>query len=191
MSYNTPQEHSIIKPLLVDKKCKEIQTAMNELSWMQYAFARAYKQVDEREGARVVMPVVYQADKDYLSCMPNDALDGQTEAFSFVYVKQPQSIELYDKYYATQTCDISIIVFVNLLQIDSTIDYRFTERLKLQVLNKLSKVGQLTVTSTYDDMEECYSDFTQTAIEAKYLDSRQFAALRFDAEIKYGNNCKI
>lgn len=186
MSYATPIEFYVDDPILLDAKIAEIQIKLSTLSWLTYSFARAYRHAKEEGGANVYYPAVYQGTGiDYHNCFPNDNYNSH----SFIFVKQPQRLEDITSGYATAQADISIIVFARLRQI-STEDYHFIEKLKYDVMEKLDDIDSLTINEVFDDMEAVYSDFTASAIEAKYL-SEDMVALRFDCEIEYSNNCKI
>ena len=189
MTYTTPIQFEVTSPTHLDAKIAEIQTALKtaNLSWNQYSFARAYRFAKNVEGAKVYYPAVYQATtKDYLNVFPNDNLT----AYSFVYVKQPQELESETNQWQDYTADIAIILAFRLDKIGTSYDYRFTERLKYDVVEALKNVDKLDIGSVYDEMEECFDLFTVSEIETEYL-SEKWGALRLDCSVGYGNNCLI
>ena len=189
MSYTTPNQHEISSGILLDAKIAEIQEALDGISWLQYSFARAYKhaQRNVESGAKVYFPAVYQnAGKDYLNVFPNDNLTSQ----SFVYVRQPQTLDFYDNGFHSYTAEVSIIVVFRLDKISTAYSYNFTELLKYDMITALNNIEGLSIGEVYDEIEEVYNDFTVSEIEAEFL-SEQFGALRFDCSMTYSNDCII
>lgn len=185
MSYKAPVQHTVTSPKFLDDKIDEIQTAMGELSWMDKSFARAFKGVTEVGGNEVTFPEVYQGSGlDYLNVMPSD----EWGAYSFVYVRQPQEVISYDDYFIRYSANIAIIIFFDLEDISTSYDYRFTELLKEDVLNKLHEIKPLELTETFDDAADVFADFSKT-IERKYL-QRKYGGLRIECSIEYENKCK-
>ena len=189
MSYITPIEFEVTDPVLLDAKIAEIQTALKtaSLSWNGYSFARAYKHAKNVNGAKVYYPAVYQGQSlDYLNVYPNDNLS----SYSFTYVKQPQTLDSETDGFHDYEAELSVVVVFRLHKIGTSNAYRFTELLKYDVIRALEDIDSLTIESVYDEIEDCFSDFTVTEIEPQYL-SEKFGALRFDCSVHYSNNCQI
>lgn len=189
MSYKTPTQFKVgtsNTAILLDEKIEEIQTAMDDLSWLTYSFARAYKTYKDMGETRITYPAVYQGDGvDYLNCFPND----NYASHSFVFVRQPQRLISTTQGWNDYEADISIIVFFRLKEI-STKGYHFTEELKYDVVEILEDIPELTINEVYDEIEDAYADFTVSAIESEFL-TEDTGALRFDCTVKYSNNCEI
>ncbi|RKZ99993.1 MAG: hypothetical protein DRQ47_10135 [Gammaproteobacteria bacterium] len=189
MSYTTPIQFEVTDPVLLDNKIAEIQTVLKTatLLWNEYSFARAYKHAKMVEGAKVYYPAVFQGTgMDYLNMFPNDNLN----SYSFVYAGQPQDLQYNDEGTHEYETTISIIVVFQLKKIGTSYDNRFTERLKYDVIDALALVPDLEIETVYDEIEECFAEFTVTEIEAQYL-SEQFGALRLDCSVNYSNECLI
>ena len=190
MSYATPIQFTVTSPILLDEKIAEIQTKLDTLSWLTYSFARAYRFAKTVDGANVYYPAVYQGSSggglDYHNCLPND----NYTSHAFTYVKQPQRIVDATLGYEISQADISIIFVFRLDKISSKKSYYYTELLKYDVVALLDTIDSLKINETFDEMEAVFSDFTASAIEAKFL-NKDFGALRFDCEVEYSNNCKI
>ncbi len=189
MSRHTPTAASYADAVLLDDKINEIREAMDTISWLSYSFGRAYKGVEVAD-SRIVYPEVFQAyGYDYLNLMPCDMWN-----YSFVWVRQPQTVISQQKGTArgtyTYEANLSVIVFYQRSSIGTTIRRPFDEELKYDCMYALGNVHELEVTNVFDDVEECFSDFTTSRIEAEYM-SRDFGALRFDVTVRYSNNCKI
>jgi len=189
MSYTTPIQFEVPDPVLLDEKIAEIQAVLKtaELSWNEYSFARAYKQAKNVEGAKVYYPAVYQGvDLDYLNVFPNDNLT----SYSFVYVKQPQTLDSQTSGFHDYSAELSVIVVFRLNKIGTSNAYRFTELLKYDVIRQLEDIPDLIFGNVYDEIEDCFADFTVSEIEYQYL-SERFGGLRFDCSVDYSNNCQI
>ena len=189
MTYSTPSEFQVSDPKLIDEKIADIQSALMLLSWNEVSFARAYKfaRRNVETNTKVYYPAVYQlSTKDYQSAFPNDMLTSQ----SFVYVKQPQTLDSENNGFHEYTTAISIIFSFRMRAIGTAYKYRYTERLKYDVVEALKNVSDLDIESVYDEIEDCFSDFSVSEIESEFI-TEQFGALRFDCLIHYSNDCKI
>ena len=189
MSYTTPIQFEVSNPVLLDAKIAEIQTALKtaNLSWNQYSFGRAYKHVRLEDGAKVYYPAVYQgAGKDYLSMFPNDNMTN----YSFVYASSPQDLQSSDEGTHTYETEISIILVFQFAKISSLYDNRFIERIKYDVIEALKLVSDLLINTVYDDIEDCFADFSVEQIESQFI-SDQYGALRLDCDMRYENDCLI
>ena len=178
------EQHIIDDAELLDAKLKEIQQKMDELDWLEKSFSRAFKGMND-DGLNY--PEVYQGKgKDYCNVSPND----KYKSFSFIYVGQPQTMDGIQKHFFNMTAEISVIFFFNLNKIDPDIQYRFTELLKADVLAKLDEVAKLTVNQVFDEVLECYSEFSPETVKKEYL-QKHFGALKFECTVRYSNDCKI
>ena len=61
-------------PVLLDKIIQDIQTKLKEkLTWLDYAFGRAYKLVQHQDnGGKFIYPAAYIGNSDYISLLPDD-----------------------------------------------------------------------------------------------------------------------
>ncbi len=190
MSQTKPIEHIIANPVLLDKEIAAIQVQMKNLSWLEISFGRAFKQFKLVNGTKVSFPAIFQAlDKDFYNAFPNDNI----KSYSFVFVDPTVITEFNVKRIHNIEHDISIIVFFDLKLIDNTLTYRFTEKLKEDVIFVLSNLGpnRLQINNITDDVEEVFSDFSISEIKSEFLKLR-FGAFKFDCTIFYKNdNCAL
>lgn len=186
MSQTNPIAHVVPNPVLLDKEIAAIQAQMATLSWLEVSFGRAFKQFKIVNGTKVSFPAIFQElGKDYYNAFPNDNIISH----SFVFVDPEQITEWNTKRLHDIEHDISIIVFFDLERIDNTLTYRFTEKLKEDVIFVLSNLrpNTLRVNNITDDVEEAFNDFSISEIKAEFLKLR-YGAFKFDCTIFYANN---
>lgn len=190
MSYQLPIAPVIANPVLLDKEIAAIQAQMSNLPWLELSFGRAFKQFKLVNGTKVSFPAIFQAlDKDFYNAFPNDNI----KSYSFVFVDPTQVTEWNVKRIHNIEHDISIIVFFDLKEIDNTFPYRYTEKLKEDVIFVLSDLRpqRLQINSITDDIEEAFNDFSISEIKSEFLKER-FGAFKFDCTIFYSNdNCAL
>ncbi len=185
MSQEDPIVHVIPNPVLLDKAIAKIQSAMGTLPWIQKSFARAFKRFKIVEGSKVSYPAIFQKWKgDYYTAFPNDRLTGQ----SFVFVS-PSEITEYDTrkiHYIKR--NVSIIISFDLEKIDNALEYRFTEKLKEDVIIVLATIGKssLEINNITDELEDVFGDFSVSEIESVFFKER-YGSLKFDCTIFYKN----
>ena len=188
MSYRNPIEQVIADPVLLDKEIKNIQTVLGTLSWLEKSFGRAFKGIRLKEGRKVTYPAIFQQwKKDYYDAFPNDNI----KSYSFIFPEPSEITEYNVKGKHEIQRNISIILFFDLEQIDNTLQYRFIELLKEDVIIVLTtlKPGKLEINDITDDVEEVFSDFTVDEIKAEFLKDK-YGALKFECTIFYRNeNC--
>ena len=188
MSYRNPIEQVITDPVLLDKEIKNIQTVLGTLSWLEKSFGRAFKGVRLKEGRKVTYPAIFQQwKKDYYDAFPNDNI----KSYSFIFADPSEITEHTIKGKHEIQRNISIILFFDLEQIDNTLEYRFIELLKEDIITVLAtlKPGKLEINDITDDVEEVFSDFTVDEIKTEFLKDK-YGALKFECTIFYRNeNC--
>ena len=188
MSYRNPIEQVIADPVLLDKEIKNIQTVLGTLSWLEKSFGRAFKGIRLKEGRKVTYPAIFQQwKKDYYDAFPNDNI----KSYSFIFPEPSEITEYNVKGKHEIQRNISIILFFDLEQIDNTLQYRFIELLKEDVIIVLAtlKPGKLEINDITDDVEEVFSDFTVDEIKTEFLKDK-YGALKFECTIFYRNeNC--
>lgn len=190
MSQTIPIPHIITAPVLVDKVIADIQAQLDTLSWLEFSFGRAFKQFKLVDNSKVSFPAIFQElGKDYYNAFPNDNIISH----SFTFVDPEVVTEWNNKRIHQIEHDISIIIFFNLEKIDNTLTYRFTEKLKEDVIFVLSNVrpDTLEVNNITDGVEESFSDFSISEIKSEFLNLR-YGAFKFDCTIHYTNvNCVL
>jgi len=190
MSYTAPVAKVIADPVLIDKEIKDIQTQMAAIPWIDKSFGRAFKHFKLVDGVKVSYPAIYQGlKKDYYNAYPNDHL----KAYSFVFVDPSSVTEFNVKRSHSIEQSLSVIVFFDLDEIDTALDYRFTEKLKEDVIFALSSLRptRLEINNITDDVEESFNDFTPSEIKSQFLKAR-FGAFKFECTSFYFNdNCAL
>lgn len=188
MSYKDPIAQVIADPVLLDKEIKAIQTTLATLSWLEKSFGRAFKWVRMDKTRKVYYPAIFQVwKKDYYDGFPNDNI----KSYSFIYPDPEEITENSNRGAHEIQRDISIILFFDLEQIDNTLEYRFTEKLKEDVIIKLATLRSLEINKITDEVEEVFNDFTVDQIKAQYLKDK-YGALKFECTIFYSkDNCTL
>ena len=191
MSYAKPIEKTIADPVLLDLEIQNIQTVLGTLTWLEKSFGRAFKGTRLKGNQKVNYPAIFQEwKKDYYDAFPNDNII----SYSFIYPDPSEVTEYSNKGKHQIERNISIILFFNLIKIDAdTLQYRFTEKLKEDVIIKLAtlKPNKLQINKITDEVEEVFNDFTVDEIKPEYLQDK-YGALKFECIIFYKNtNCDL
>lgn len=190
MSKTIPIIHVVADPVLLDKVIADIQAKISTIPWMAFSFGRAFKHFKLVDGTKVSYPAIFQnKGKDYYSAYPNDNIKSQ----SFIFAEPTSVVEFNVKRIHNIENDISIVIFFDLQEIDDVLDYRFTEKLKEDVIFVLSNLGpnRLQINNITDDVEEAFSDFTPSEIKSEFLHHR-FGAFKVDCTVFYKNdNCAL
>lgn len=188
MSYKNPIEQVISDPVLLDKEIKNIQTVLGTLPWLEKSFGRAFKGTRLKNGRKVNYPAIFQAwKKDYYDGFPNDNI----KSYSFIFPDPSEITEYNSKGKHQIERNISIILFFDFEKIDNTLQYRFIEKLKEDVIVVLAtlKPDKLEINNITDDVEDVFNDFTIDEIKPEYLQDK-YGALKFECTIFYRNeNC--
>lgn len=190
-SFKHPLTPLITDPVGIDKPIQDIQTAIATIPWIEKSFGRtwqAYKTVDKKE---IVYPETWQGtDKDLLDVMPNDNVNAQ----SFITVGEPFRIPNYNKRnFNRVTGIINIIVWFNLERLVDTVDYRFTEILKLEVLRTLNEMtfkaeAGITVNQIWEQANNVFAGFTIDRLKQQEL-VHPFGGFRFECQLTYLEDC--
>lgn len=190
MSYKNPIEHTIASPTLLDKEIANIQSKLSTLPWLEKSFGRAFKRTRLSNGRKVNYPAIFQAwKKDYYDAFPNDNI----KSYSFIHPDPSEITEYNTKGRHIIERNISVILFFNLEEIDNTFQYRFTEKLKEDVILVLGKLSpnKLQINNITDEIEEVFNDFTADEINPVFLKDK-YGALKFECTIFYQNeNCDL
>jgi len=158
MPFKCKNVPTLSNPTGIDRIATNIQNALAQISWMEYAFGRAYKRKSQRTGEAYYAPFVYQGTREYLELDPQD----DVKAFSFVEVDDSRSITNYDPILPTwnQVQTVNVVVFANLEQINNTIDEIFTEKLIEEVAVMLNSVSSIfTIDTIEEGVLNAYSNY--------------------------------
>lgn len=162
MSYKTPNIIPIPNPVLLDELIQEIQQDFQaNLPWLEYAFGRAKPFNDKG----FIEPRVYygqttaKKEGEYYSMLPND----YWKSHCFFVSDGPQSFLDYENIPNSRNIwsrPISMIFWVDLYKIDSTINSASTEPLIFDVLTRIKQFRHIQVLNIIDNSAiEVYQGF--------------------------------
>ena len=169
MKENTVHIRMKENPVLLDKILQDIQTTlMDKLSWLNYAFGRAYKIIEHRpDGGKFVYPAVYNGNGEYVSLLPNDNLGN----FSWFDIYDPQVIEQNIRQF---TYKGAIVFWYDLSSIYPDANVLYTEEVKNEIINVLTAkgfittVGRLSISRVYENFENIYKGYALEKIYNNY-----------------------
>lgn len=191
-SYVNPIIVPIPFPVGVDSVIEALRLKIAELPWLEKVFARAIEQHSPGDNnTDVIYPEVWGSNMEPMNVMMNDNL----RAYAFFVARDPQTAVQYVNAFPSQIIlqePVSCIVWGNLRKIDSTKDYRFSERLKIDLITQLSKVPAFTLTQIYESYKRVFEGFTLTDTFRAYL-KPPFWAIRIDCNLSYplfSENCE-
>ena len=164
-------------PVLLDKIIQDIQTKLKEkLTWLDYAFGRAYKLVQHQDnGGKFIYPAAYIGNSDYISLLPDDNYG------NFCWFDIYDSQKVINVVQSTPQFTISgaIIFWFNLDSIFSDNDAMYTEEIKDEIIRVLStpgivkQTGKLAINEIYERFENIYSGYSIEKIYNIYQYSGQ------------------
>lgn len=159
-------------PVLLDKVLQDIQGVLSEkLSWLNYAFGRAYKLVEHKtEGSKFIYPAAYIGNGEYISLIPNDNLGN----FSWFDVYDPQKVTQVVQSLPQYTFSGALVFWYNLDSIYADKTFINTEEVKEEILRVLTSpgliktIGKLTITEVYERYENIYRGYSLEKIYNNY-----------------------
>ena len=164
-------------PVLLDKIIQDIQTKLKEkLTWLDYAFGRAYKLVQHQDNdGKFIYPAAYIGNSDYISLLPDDNYG------NFCWFDIYDSQKVINVVQSTPQFTISgaIIFWFNLDSIFSDNDAMYTEEIKDEIIRVLStpgivkQTGKLAINEIYERFENIYSGYSIEKIYNSYQYSGQ------------------
>lgn len=164
-------------PVLLDKIIQDIQTKLKEkLTWLDYAFGRAYKLVQHQDnGGKFIYPAAYIGNSDYISLLPDDNYG------NFCWFDIYDSQKVINVVQSTPQFTISgaIIFWFNLDSIFSDNDAMYTEEIKDEIIRVLStpgivkQTGKLAINEIYERFENIYRGYSIEKIYNSYQYSGQ------------------
>ena len=191
------KKQTISVPLIADPRgvnvpIQEMQEALSALTWLQFSYGQAFRNVTEVDGSRYVMPQVYAGNREFLSVEPDDS----TSAFSFFEITE-QGSKTYE--FASEWIQrVSLVVYCNLEiinQIESKDrDYIFTEELREEV-NTIIREGNLSFidgeTFTIErGIENAFSNYSYWTFDERYI-KRNYDAFKISFDIRFDDRCQL
>lgn len=160
-------------PLLLDKVLQDMQTVLKEkLTWLNYAFGRAYKLVEHRpDGNKFIYPAAYNGNGEYVSLLPNDNFGN----FSWFDIYDPQNITAVTQSLPQYTFSGAIIFWYDLSSIFAEQDAMYSEEIKDEVIRLLttpgiiSTTGRLAISDIYERFENIYKGYSIEKVYNNYV----------------------
>jgi len=180
----------ITDPINLDRAIQEIQVALRGIEWLQIVYGRARVIPELVNGKLIEMPKVYYGSKEYLNIFLNDnkkssawfQVTGSEIPLDYASGAKIQKYE----------APIALIVWFDLkrLQLDHP-DFIFTEHLKREIQNKISRYPNLTIVRVWDEnAAEIFREYTFDEAKDQFLTYPK-GALRFDFLLTYDYDCTL
>lgn len=179
-------KYLITNPVGVDKPIQALQILFDEISWIDTAYGRAFRNIRQNEsGKDSYYPCVYIGADQYLECIPDNLTDGN----SVFFISKNQR-------YLNATAfesEIGAVFFVNLAKAKPLAAHRAIEEVKADVLTKLVAKQQKEFVLVLDEIEaletfeDCYREYSYKEI-SQLASMHPFAIFRINFTINY-NNC--
>lgn len=134
------------KPVLLDRIIQDLQKALtSKLSWLNYAFGRAYKLIEHRpDGEKFIYPGAYNGNGEYISLLPNDNFGN----FAWFDIYDPQKITQVVQSMPQYTFSGAIIFWYNIDSIWDNKEALHTEEVKDEIIRVLTTPGLIKTTGT-------------------------------------------
>lgn len=186
MSFDCINIPTVSNPQGIDVIINNIQSQLGLISWMDYAFGKAYLKKEVNNGDVFNVPKAWGGDNEYISLLPCD----DVQAFSWVESFEVESFEEYEsrRFDYISNTDISIGVFANLDMIDNTRSDIFTEVLKKDVLNALRNVNNIQITSIEKGLDNTYSNWSYETVSPSFY-SEKYAAFKVNLTAVLNGQC--
>lgn len=172
MKENSVQIRYKDNPVLLDKVLQDMQTTLLvKLSWLNYAFGRAYKLVENRpDGAKFIYPAAYNGNGEYISLLPNDNFGN----FSWFDIYDPQKITQVVQSLPQYTFSGAIVFWYDLSSIYEDETVLHAEEVKDEIIRVLTTpgvittTGKLTINNIYERFENIYKGYSIEKIYNNY-----------------------
>lgn len=172
MKENSVQIRYKDNPVLLDKVLQDMQTTLLvKLPWLNYAFGRAYKLVENRpDGAKFIYPAAYNGNGEYVSLLPNDNFGN----FSWFDIYDPQKITQVVQSLPQYTFSGAIVFWYDLRSIYEDETVLHTEEVKDEIIRVLTTpgvittTGKLTINNIYERFENIYKGYSIEKIYNNY-----------------------
>ena len=172
MKENSVQIRYKDNPVLLDKVLQDMQTTLLvKLSWLNYAFGRTYKLVENRpDGAKFIYPAAYNGNGEYISLLPNDNFGN----FSWFDIYDPQKITQVVQSLPQYTFSGAVVFWYDLSSIYEDETVLHTEEVKDEIIRVLTTpgvittTGKLTINNIYERFENIYKGYSIEKIYNNY-----------------------
>jgi hypothetical protein len=194
-------------PVLLDKVIQDMQqTLKTKLNWLNFAFGKAYKLVEHKEGGdKFIYPAAYVGNSEYASLLPNDNFGN----FCWFDVYDPQIITQVVQSTPQFTFSGAIVFWLNLNTIFADSKAVYSEEIKDQITRVLTtpgiikQKGTFSISAIYErfeniykgySIEKIYNNYTYKGQDIQSIDKQFFmhpySGMRFEFEITTRELCQ-
>ena len=145
---------------------------LEKLSWLNYAFGRAYKLVEHRpDGVKFIYPAAYNGHAEYVSLMPNDNFGN----FCWFDIYDPQEITNVVQSTPQYTFKGAIVFWYDLSSIYADDSVMYSEEVKDEIIRILTTpgviktTGRLSINEVYERFENIYKGYSIEKIYNNYI----------------------
>jgi len=191
-SFKNPLTPLVPNPVGIEVPINALQTALGTIPWIEKSFGRSWRTSREDvKGKNIFYPEVWQGlNRDLLNVMPNDNLQSQC----FWYEEGAEEVKDWCAgSYSMIELKINLILWFNLKCIDPTVDNRFTETIKAEILNTLRMttlpLGTISVKNIYHEPEDVFKWFTIDKTIEQSL-THPYGGFRFECMLNYKEECQ-
>lgn len=178
---------TLAEPKMIDLALQEVNTMLtNELSWLNYAFGKCEKRVEEVDNRKVTFPAIHVGQNEYEPLFP----DSHKGNFSFFDVPDASEGTIRGRLNTDIKAKFSLIVWFDFDKVYpvNTDQYttrnviaQFTELFRTKTFN-LVKFGPSM--KYYEEGANIYKGYTDKEIQSQFL-MRPFGGFRIEGEIMY------
>lgn len=147
-------------------------------------YGRAERHHRYENNKRVVIPIVYDRNGEYIDVRPSDRVGNN----SFWYVRDGQDVVQGGLAYRPRITAIVSGVF----WFGTDKDYRVIEEVKNRLLYRLNNMtipnGRLVVNKIYEECDHVFEDFTITDEHIPFM-MHPYGGLRFECEMSVQQDC--
>lgn len=177
------QQAGIINPLGLDRAISDINTLLEGVSWISHIYTRSFALQETVSNRERSFPKAYFESGEYLKTLPNDNFTGMSFFMATGAERYIGDNFSNANYQHTRERDLALFFWVNLKAIDPAKDYIFTEELKIDIENVLSKAENVRINSYLD--EDYRQIFSGLFISDKTFMMYPYAAFRFNITVNY------
>ena len=160
-------------PQGIDFQIQRMQLYLQNLTWVDKIYGRAtiQRQFETVRGSNrqreVKFPEVWGKNREPENVMPNDNL----KAYIFFIAHDPGNYIDYDPGIQQMPIErrVSVILWCNLSKLDSTNKYRYSENLKIQLLQVLNFFPGFIIENDEEEYENVLREFTLDGNARAYL----------------------
>jgi len=187
--YLDPVNPQIASPVNLDSKLQTIQNALKTgLTWLTHSFPKATR-AKEKVGDEIrIFPEVFRNDSDfrYVNLLPSRDLVN----FSFFLLNDPAIYSDYTPFekIANVTYNLDLVFWFDLLKIDNTLNYRFLELLKEDIIFIINQNPEINLINVVEGFDQVWAGFNLEEVEGQYF-KQPYAGLKFNFSLTHAITC--